>query len=195
LLLRDPSSGSTEKVAAWRLNLFRTAVYGFLAPYTELSPRHRDKPFRGDVVITLLAYPEAAFLRTAEGRPDVSQMTKVPVEITDSECTFRCLLDFFQLFGASFNSDSVALADKLLQLNNPGVQDSLKTAQFSLCHRCLLLLAVRFEEAGSTQWIQAGRDSRRVYRDRALGPSNQLHSYGPSRPLRLHNALWAVFNV
>jgi hypothetical protein len=121
LLLRDPSSGSTEQVAARRLSLFKTAVYGFLAPYTELSPRHRRKPFRGDVVITLLAYPEAAFLGTTEGRLNVSQMIKVPVEITDCECTFRCLLDFFQLIGASLNSDSVAVADELLQLNSLGV--------------------------------------------------------------------------
>jgi hypothetical protein len=103
------------------LNLFKTAVYGFLAPYTELSPRHREKPLRGNVVITLLAYPEAAFLGTTEGRPDVSQMTEVSIEITDCECTFRCLLDFFQLIGASLNSDSVAVTDELLQLNNLGV--------------------------------------------------------------------------
>jgi hypothetical protein len=93
------------------LNLFKTAVYGFLASYTELSPRHRDKPLRGAVVITLLAYPEAAFLGTTEGRPDVSQMARVSVEITDCECAFRCLLDFFQLIGASLNSDSVAVVE------------------------------------------------------------------------------------
>jgi hypothetical protein len=82
-LPRDPSGGPTEEVVAGRLNLFKSAIYDFLAPYTKLSPRHRDKPFRGDVAITLLAYSEAAFLGTTEGRPDVSQMTKVPVEITD----------------------------------------------------------------------------------------------------------------
>jgi hypothetical protein len=147
----DPSRGSTEQVAAWGWNLFKTAVYGFLAPYTELSPRHRDKPLWGDFVITLLAYPEAAFLGTTEGRQDVSQMAIVSVETTDCECTFRCLPDFFQVIGASLNSDSVPVADELLHLNNPEVWDSFKTALFSLRHRCLLLQAVRFEEFGSTQ--------------------------------------------
>jgi hypothetical protein len=99
------------------LNLFKTAVYGFLASYTELSPRHRDKPLRGAIVITLLAYPEAAFL----GPPDVSQMAKISVEIADCECTFRCLLDFFRLIGASLNPDSVPVADESLQLKNLGV--------------------------------------------------------------------------
>jgi hypothetical protein len=77
LLLLDPSRGSTEQVAAWRLNLFKT-VYGFLASNSE------DKPARGAVVITLLAYPEAAFLGTTEGCPDVSQMAQFSLRL-------RCL--------------------------------------------------------------------------------------------------------
>jgi hypothetical protein len=82
---RDPSSGPTGQVAAWRLNLFKTAVYGFLALYTELSRRHRDKPIWGAVVITPRAYPEAAFLGTAEAARTLSQVAKVSVEITDCD--------------------------------------------------------------------------------------------------------------
>jgi hypothetical protein len=86
---------------------------------------------------------EAAFSGTTEDRPDVSQMARVSVDITYCECRFRCLLDFFQLIGSSLNSEFVAQADELIQLINIGVTDSFKTAQFSLRHRCLPLLAVR----------------------------------------------------
>jgi len=82
----DPSSGATEKIGAWRLNLFKIAVYGFLAPYTVLSPRESGKPLRGDVVLTLLAYPEAAFLDPAEGRTGLSKLVRFTVEVTNREC-------------------------------------------------------------------------------------------------------------
>jgi len=85
-LPRDPSSGATEEIGAWRLNLFKIAVYGFLAPYTESSPRHRGKPLLGDVVIALLACPETAFLDPTEGRTGVSKLVKFTVEVTNREC-------------------------------------------------------------------------------------------------------------
>jgi hypothetical protein len=97
------------------LNLFKTAVYSFLATYTESSPRHRDKPLRGNVVITLLAYTEAASLGTTEGRASVPKLIKVTVEVTNIECALRSRLGLFQLIGASLNRDAIAPSDEAFQ--------------------------------------------------------------------------------
>jgi hypothetical protein len=69
------------------LYLFKTAVYGFLAPHTKRRPRRRGKPFRVDVFITPLAYAEAAFLGTAKGRASVPKLVEFSVEVTDRKCT------------------------------------------------------------------------------------------------------------
>ena len=74
-----------------------------------------------NVFIALLTLPKAAVMDTKDSPPDVSQLVKFSVEITDRECMFGGLLDFFQLIGGSLNSDTVAAADELLQLNNLGV--------------------------------------------------------------------------
>ena len=68
------------------MNLFKIAVYGFLAPYTKWSPRHRGKPLRVDVFIALLAGPEAAFLDATESRTGVSKLVEFTVEVTNREC-------------------------------------------------------------------------------------------------------------
>ena len=68
------------------MNLFGIAIYGFLAPYTQLSPRHRGPPVRGNVVLALLARPKAAFLNTTKGRTGVSKLVEFMVEVTNGEC-------------------------------------------------------------------------------------------------------------
>jgi hypothetical protein len=105
---------SGKEVARWWLHFFRVTIEGFLAPYTKWRPRHSCEPLRVDVSITLLALPKAAFVDTKDSRPDISQLVKFAVEITDRECVFRGLLDFFQLIGGSLNSDTVAMADEPL---------------------------------------------------------------------------------
>jgi hypothetical protein len=111
---------SSFQVAAWRLNLFKIkiVVYGFLAPYTKCGPRHRGKPLRVDVVIALLARPEATFLDTTERRAGVSKLVKFTVEITNRECAFGSRLDLLQLIGASLNRDPLAVAGEAFQFSN-----------------------------------------------------------------------------
>jgi hypothetical protein len=132
----QPSSG--REVARWCWQAGVT-VHGFLALQTTQGPWHGCEPFRMDVFITLLALPKVAFVDTNQGHLGVSQLVEFAVEITDRECAFRCLLDFFKLIGASLNADTVAMTDKSLQLNNPSVENSLKPSEFSFRHRGLLL--------------------------------------------------------
>src|SRR5208282_2328066 len=108
------------QVAARRLNLFKIkiVVYGFLAPYTKCGPRHRSKPLRVDVVIALLARPEAAFLDATERRTGVSKLVKFTVEVTNRECTFGSRLDLLQLIRASLNRDPLAVAGEAFQFSN-----------------------------------------------------------------------------
>src|ERR1700691_2181332 len=99
LLLPGASGGATEQVAAWRLNLFKIQIVvdGFLAPYTKRGPRHRGKPLWVNLLIALLARPEAAFLDATERRTGVSNLVKFTVEVTNRECTFGSRLDLFHL--------------------------------------------------------------------------------------------------
>jgi hypothetical protein len=63
-----------------------------------------------DVFITLLAFPEAAFLDTTEGRTCVSKFAKFSVEITNRGRALRSRLDLVQFIGASLNGDPLAFA-------------------------------------------------------------------------------------
>jgi hypothetical protein len=73
-----------EKSPSWRLHLLETPVEVFLASNTKWGPWHRGEPLRVDVLVTLLARPEAAFLNSTEGRNGVSKLAKFTVEIMSS---------------------------------------------------------------------------------------------------------------
>jgi hypothetical protein len=122
------------------LTIVTTAVYGFLAPYTELSPRHCDKPLRGDIVIALLASAEAAFLGTPESGTGASKLVEFTVEVRNRECALGSRLDLIQLIGVSLNRDPLAAASEALQLSNLCGQNRTKSVQFIPGHWLLLIL-------------------------------------------------------
>jgi hypothetical protein len=115
--------------------LFLVLVGNFLALDAVGRPRDSVQPLDTNILFAMGADSESAFVDAVQGRTDVSKHVGLPVQISDRQFAFGCILDLVQGIRALLDRDSFTVSQHMCKLGLFGLQDLFEFVSLGLRHR------------------------------------------------------------